>query len=317
MVALSTVVDFNASFAEEDHAGSVCVFAGATAGIGLATLKRMATMLHSSSFYILGRSLPKFQHHIDDLKSVGPSNRYIFIEAQVSLISSIDAACTRIAAVESKVDYLLMSPGGVPWSGPVYTSEGLETCFAVSYYSRMRLVSNLLPLFHNSPHPRVLSVLNGGREKAINTEDIGLEKSWGVFPVINHTTTLHSLAFDYLAANDSQKHIVFLHAFPGLVNSSPKQKPDRKNGLVQWLLLWLLKFVMRFVYRFKGTSLEESGERHAFRLTADTSGAGSWRVNQYCDLVSDNLTLARYRSEGWEDKVWEHTQRVWDKALGA
>jgi len=55
------------------------------------------------------------------------------------------------------------------------TKEGLDRSFALFYYSRIRLIMNLLPLIRQSPRPRVLSVLNGGREKAMLDDDIGLE----------------------------------------------------------------------------------------------------------------------------------------------
>ena len=71
---------------------------------------------------------------------------------------------------------------------------------------------NLLPLLRQSPRPRVLSVLNGDREKSMRDEDIGLEQHWYPLAVINHTTTMTSLAFEHLAENDNR--ITFLHAFP-------------------------------------------------------------------------------------------------------
>ncbi|KAI1116884.1 hypothetical protein F5Y14DRAFT_448680 [Nemania sp. NC0429] len=91
--------------------------------------------------------------------------------------------------------------GGVPINGVEYTAQGLDACFALSYYSRMRLLSNLLPLLRRSEGGgRVLSVLNGGKEAFINEDDIGLDKNWSLFSVVGHTTLLTSLALDHLAA---------------------------------------------------------------------------------------------------------------------
>jgi hypothetical protein len=84
----------------------------------------------------------------------------------------------------------------------------------------------------------VLSILNGTKEKAIDEQDIGLEKEWGVIRVVNHFHPFTSLAFDYLATHDAQKHTVFLHAAPGPVNTgSPDQEPKREDGLFRWILL--------------------------------------------------------------------------------
>lgn len=50
MVGISEIRRSNAAYAAQDHCGLVCVFAGATAGIGAATLKEMMALLRSSTF---------------------------------------------------------------------------------------------------------------------------------------------------------------------------------------------------------------------------------------------------------------------------
>jgi NAD(P)-dependent dehydrogenase (short-subunit alcohol dehydrogenase family) len=183
MVKTTAIRECNARFASEHHGGLVCVFAGATSGIGASTLERMALMLHEPTFYVLGRSAARFASRQAKLESLNPSCKVVFLEAEVSLLSNVDSVCKQITAAEQKVDCLYMSPGLIPLNGPqctcpqvlnlqtltgrVDTKEGLETCFAISYYSRMRLVWNLLPLLRQSPQPRVLTVLNGGREKSM------------------------------------------------------------------------------------------------------------------------------------------------------
>ncbi len=133
MVKTATVTDSNARFANEHHEGLVCVFAGATGGIGRATVERMSTMLHSSTFYILGRNPSRYADRLEQWRSTG--NKIVFIETQVSLISGIDVACEQIKAAEKRVDYLCMSTGGMPFQGAVCTSFGLSfiqppTCLA-------------------------------------------------------------------------------------------------------------------------------------------------------------------------------------------
>lgn len=196
------------------------------------------------------------------------------------------------------------------------TPEGLEASFAVSYYSRIRLVSNLLSLLHQSERPHVLSILNGTREKAIDESDIGLEKSWSIISLINHTTLLMSLSFDYLAEQDSKKHIVYLHATPGLViTGSKKQKPKLSAGFFRWIFLSILQFLSRYIMRFKGTPVLESGERHAFLLTSETYKPGSWKTDKDCEIVPNNEVLVSYQQRGWMGRAWEFTQQVWDRAL--
>ena len=119
MVTVDVITENNLRFASQDHEGSVCVFMGATSGIGRATLDRMTTMLRSSTFYVLGRDPSRQAEWLDQMKAQASqrSNKIVFIEAQVSLISGIDNACEQIKATEKKLDYLSMSSGGMPFAG--------------------------------------------------------------------------------------------------------------------------------------------------------------------------------------------------------
>lgn len=74
-------------------------------------------MLHKSTFYILGRSATRFSPQLSKLKSINPTCQFVFVEAEISLISEVDVACKRIAAAEQRVDYLYMSAGLLPLNG--------------------------------------------------------------------------------------------------------------------------------------------------------------------------------------------------------
>ena len=331
MVKATTIRQCNARFASEHHEGLVCVFAGATSGIGAGTLERMALLLHAPTFYVLGRSAARFSSQRAKLQSLNPSCTVVFLQAEVSLLSDVDTACKQITDSEKKVDYLYMSPGLMPLNGPqctclhalnihlltgfVDTKEGLETCFAISYYSRMRLVWNLLPLLRQSPRPRVLSVLNGGKEKAMRDEDVGLEQHWSATTIINHTTTMTSLAFEYLAEND--KHIVFMHAFPGWVRTDifARLTAPESCGVAWKVALALIRGLVAIIMRLFAVSVQDSGERQAFHLTSDRYGPGAWRIDDQSEQVLAAGVLEKYREREWPEKIWEHTVRIFEKVL--
>jgi NADP-dependent 3-hydroxy acid dehydrogenase YdfG len=129
MLKATTIRQCNARFANEHHVGLVCVFAGATSGIGASTLERMALMLHAPTFYVLGRSAARFANQRVKLESLNPRCKVVFLEAEVSLLSDVDAACKQITAAEQQVDCLYMSPGLMPLNGPQCT------CFQVLKHS--------------------------------------------------------------------------------------------------------------------------------------------------------------------------------------
>ncbi|KAL2005191.1 hypothetical protein VTN00DRAFT_3041 [Thermoascus crustaceus] len=114
MVKATTIRQSNARFASEYRDGLVCVFAGATSGIGASTLERMALMLQAPTFYVVGRSAARFASQRAKLESLNPSCKVVFLEAEVSLLSDVDAVCRQITAAEQKVDCLYMSPGMIP-----------------------------------------------------------------------------------------------------------------------------------------------------------------------------------------------------------
>jgi NAD(P)-dependent dehydrogenase (short-subunit alcohol dehydrogenase family) len=125
MVKITSIDESNARFASEHHAGLICVFVGATSGIGASTLESMANILESSTFYVLGRSETSFVAQKARVESLNSSIKILFIKAEVSLLSEIDAACQRIRTVERKIDILYMSQGCVPLNGPVCASSSI------------------------------------------------------------------------------------------------------------------------------------------------------------------------------------------------
>lgn len=62
------------------------------------------------------------------LREINSEAKYVFIEAEVSLINEVDKACKQILSVESRVDYLCMSTGYFPMVGAI----GEQNLFSVS-----------------------------------------------------------------------------------------------------------------------------------------------------------------------------------------
>ena len=118
MVNITSIRQRNRQFATERHEGPVCVFVGATSGIGAGTLERMVQMLHTPTIYVIGRSRSRSADQLRKLEALNPKCKLVFLEVEVSLLSDVDLACKRITAVEQKVDYLFMSQGFFPLIGP-------------------------------------------------------------------------------------------------------------------------------------------------------------------------------------------------------
>lgn len=192
-------------------------------------------------------------------------------------------------------------------------------CFSLSYYSRMRLVYNLLPLLHRSARPRILSVLNGSKEGPVHEDDIGLARRWAPLVVVNHVTTMTTLAFEHLAK--SEKGVTFLHAYPGLVQTDifARLTPLDSAGVLWRFTLASIRNVVTTLMRFFGMTAEECGARQAFLLTGGNDfGPGNvWRINSSSEHVSKPGALEGLRERGWQERVWDFTLQVFEKALSS
>ncbi|TGO77067.1 hypothetical protein BELL_0124g00050 [Botrytis elliptica] len=295
MVKIPEIYQANASFGKNNDSpqGLICVFAGATSNIGASTLEALAEMLQSPTFYVLGRSATRFATQREKLLSLNPQMKLVFLEVETSLISDIDGA---------------------------YTKESLEITFALSYYTRMRLLINILPLLRCSPRPRVLSVLNAGQEQIMQDEDIGLQnpQNFGPRVAINHTTTMMTLGLEYLSHSDANQNITLIHSFPGLVasdNFSRLTAPD-SFGLLGKILVPLIGTFFSVIQKIFGISTAECGARQAFLLTSGRFKRGkTWRIDDKSEVItSSNDALDCYREKGWREKVFAHTLQVLEKA---
>lgn len=166
MTKLSVVRQSNAAFAADrsQSSGLVCVFAGATSGIGASTLEVIASMLHDSTIYVLGRSAAKFAGQKERIAASSPSCRLEFIECDVSLLSHVDTACKQISP--EKIDLLYMSQGLVPLNGAeckfLFPGVDVLASLPASKYLKLTLLSwvrhlgrprNLFRTLVLLPHP--------------------------------------------------------------------------------------------------------------------------------------------------------------------
>jgi hypothetical protein len=200
------------------------------------------------------------------------------------------------------------------------TKEGLDTCFALSYYTRLRLASNLLPLLRASPRARVLSVLSGGREKELLETDLGLQdpRNYSSRTAVNQMTTLTTLALNHLSSNSENKKITFIHSFPGLVNTGnfSKLKAPESAGFLGRLFIAFLSTFVSTLQKLFGMSVLDCGARQAFLLTNEQFREGGVRlVNEKSEVVTNSVALEGYIRGGWGKRVWDFTVGVWQKAL--
>jgi hypothetical protein len=200
----------------------------------------------------------------------------------------------------------------------VETSEHVHLLAALNYYSRIRFITNLLPLLRNaSTLRRIVTVGGGGMEGPLDVAD---------FPALRvplpqlrgHLTTLITLGLEAIAKTASD--VSFVHDYPGTVNTGLYRDMD----------------VPPFDTSLS-VPIEESGERHLYLATSarfpsregnDTAvrsnagvevaagttgevGTGVYSVGENCESASSEVVelLAVLREKGMVEEVWRHTER--------
>ncbi|KAJ5655733.1 hypothetical protein N7507_007683 [Penicillium longicatenatum] len=313
MVSLQTVQHANVGIGSLP-ASIVAVFMGATSGIGQSALQHFAQHASSPRIYSVARASAVASHEtfLSSLRQSNPTGTYSLIEADVSIISEVDRIVAGIKENETKVDILFMSAGFMAFEGRKDTSEGLDPSMTTRYYSRLRLVQELLPLLNKAPSPRVVSVLAGGLERPLNENDLDLRdpKNWSFWNSSVHSGTMGTLALEIFAQANPRLSIV--HWFPGTV-ATPGLARANKFGMSPP----------------NPTSADEAGQRALFLATNDRysvhgglvpmpiglsvskrSGGGIFLVDPEGESADNEHLLSGLRKRGMDKTVWRFTETV-------
>jgi len=246
-----------------------------------------------------------------DLQALNPSSKIQFLQADTTLLSTVDKITNQIAASEKKLNLLFMSPGYLTLQSRDESPEGLDRKMAISYYARMRFVLNLLPLMSTSEPARVISVLGGGREGSLDMENLDLKApgSYGLMSAAGHTITMTSLSFEHLSKQ--YPNIGWVHATPGFVVTGQGRRLPAP--------LRILLKVTEPLQKCISTPISDSGQGFFYLSTQEKFGKGLWLVDWKGDSVDNRIVekkgwWAKKGDQWWGDDkmeaVWRHTEEV-------
>lgn len=89
----------------------VAVFAGATSGIGLATLKRFVNYAVEPRIYLFARNPTSAERVIAECRQLNPQGEYVFVKVDLSLVKETDRACDEVKSKEKLVNLAFLSAG--------------------------------------------------------------------------------------------------------------------------------------------------------------------------------------------------------------
>ncbi|KAI5462034.1 hypothetical protein BGZ63DRAFT_354472 [Mariannaea sp. PMI_226] len=331
MVSLDIVRAANAQLPSMLPNHLVALFVGATSGIGLSTLQQFvrATDDKQPTIYVVGRNAKAALPIIADLRQSNPSAKISFIEQDISLVRNVTKVVDEIKRYETKLDFLFLSSGFIPFEGRRETSEGLEPSMTTRYYSRARTIQLLIPLLNQSLNPHVVNILAGGQEGPLVEDDLDLAQP-GNFSFVRssvHSATMLTLTLERFASENPK--ISFVHAFPGLTSTPTLTRGS--SGLVGIIMRWIVSPVLNALFAY---SVDDVGAKALFYATnarysvtetaalctplpdgiskAKPTVRGVYLVGEKGDPADNEEVLQDLRTQVG-DKVWKHTSEIFDR----
>ncbi|RHZ57075.1 hypothetical protein CDV55_105885 [Aspergillus turcosus] len=176
------------------------LFVDGTSGISQSTLRQLARHADSPTAYIIGRNEARASPFLSELRQLSPKGRFHFIEADVSLVRNVDAACRQILQQEKQLNFLFMTPGGISLGGQNGMLLLLLELFGVflpaDEPSTQKPTSSLFLNHPESGPSPVVSVYGGGFDYSINTSDLDLKHNFSLLNAYKHSITMTSLSMD-------------------------------------------------------------------------------------------------------------------------
>lgn len=222
------------------------------------------------------------------------------------------------------------------------TAEGLHYITAVSYYARMRLVVNLLPLLQRATGlRRVVTIALGTKEGPMDPSDMQ-GRTGSLLRLRRHLASLTTLALEAVAARAGA--VSFVHDFPGYVRTDLAKRDVTGATAV---LLKAVDTVLGLLAPLIAIPLDESGERHVFvatsarfrprdddgdgsgvplsagvavaRGTDGNEGSGVYSIDQHAESAPESVErlLSQLRKDGMVEKVWTDLETEFVRITGA
>ncbi|KAI0787243.1 NAD(P)-binding protein [Irpex lacteus] len=269
----------------------VAVFVGGTAGIGAAMAKAFASHRNGDAhIVIVGRNRQAAEEIIASLPKPAEGN---------PLMNSSNTTTDLVRRLP-KINFLVLSAGFLTTQGRNETDEGIDKRLALHYYSRWRLIYDLIPLLQKAvdanEDAKVMTVLNSTARSDgdIDLDDLGLKKNYSPTAAAKYGWACSNAMVESFA--EKYPNMSFVHAYPGFVRT------QLLNGGDDWKLR-LLSPLTHILSWLVGVSPEACAEYMWHGLYASKAG---WSRR---DSHGEELD-AKPRSSEVKSKLWDHSLEV-------
>lgn len=149
--------------------GKVVVVTGATAGLGLETVRSLAAL--DARVYMVGRNQSKL-----DALTGSVDGDVVGVRADLSLLRDVRDLAEGLLGSESRIDVLINNVG-VLYRRRTVTAENIEASLATNLAGHFLLTNLLIPRLVESAPARIINVTSGGMySERIQPADLQFEK---------------------------------------------------------------------------------------------------------------------------------------------
>jgi NAD(P)-dependent dehydrogenase (short-subunit alcohol dehydrogenase family) len=165
-----------------DQHGRLAIVTGANSGLGRIVARELAR--HGAHVIIATRDSAKGTEAATAIKAAFPPSNVEAAQLDLANLGSIRAFADRIRAGHDHID-LLINNAGVMAAPYRRTADGFELQFGTNHLGHFALTGHLLPLLHESPDARVVTVSSNAHKRGqMRFDDLQGEHGysrWGAY----------------------------------------------------------------------------------------------------------------------------------------
>jgi len=274
--------------------GKLCVISGATSGVGLASLKRIAA--GGADIVLVARNLQK----AEDVRNTVASDSAVNIDIVIADFIDLDSVRSAARLILEKYPkiHLLINSAGVFSTKKVITPGGFELSFCVNHLAPFLLTRLLLDRIIESAPARIIQVNSQGhRFGGFNINDINWEHRfyngyWGY----GASKTAQLLTIWELADRLNGTQVTVNAVHPGGV----KTNIGNNNGT---LYRWFLRYIIWYFLK----DPKMSGDAIYFLAAAPELSNVSGR---YFNRTVDEKPAPHALNRELGEDVWELSERL-------
>lgn len=272
------------------------VITGGTSGIGYESARQLAALGHE--ILIIARSEDAYNKAFDNIIAETPTARLHFYKADLSSISSVREAASRILQEHAALDVLLNNAGAV-YSGFELSDVGVEKTMTTNHLSHYVWTGMLLPLLRKSKSPRIVNVSSDSHYKGkLDFKPLTQDTDKYFIMKAYESSKLANVLFTYYLAEKLNLEGISVNCLhPGMVNTSIGGKSD----------YWLHKIAWNTLSSLFGISVEKGAATNVYLCISEEVDGVSGKYFHECKSKPSLKTTYDIQLQ---KQLWDWSERI-------